>query len=253
MKVLIVEDEKLSRQHLAEMLSQYDPDIQVVGELDSISATIDFLNGQELPDLLFLDIQLADGLSFEIFKHVNTQKPVIFTTAYDQYALKAFEVNSLDYLIKPLSLPKVSQALDKYKNLQAPSTLRFDPKLIQALIEKTQSYQERFLVKIGRKLFYKNAIESGFFYADGKLVFLVEQESNRKYIIDHTLDELSDKLLDPALFFRINRTYIIHIKVIEEIQPHTNQRLLLKLKGVTGHDFIVSREKTPLFKSWLNY
>ena len=253
MKVLIVEDEKLSRERLAEMLLQHDPQIQIMAALDSVSATVDFLKQQEAPDLIFLDIQLADGLSFEIFQHVSTNKPVIFTTAYDQYALKAFEVNSLDYLIKPLSPEKLTLALNKYRDLKGQSSTAIDPGLIQKLIDQSKTYKERFLVKLGRKLFYKKAQEVGFFYADGKVVYLTELQGKGRYIIDHTLDELSENLLDPTLFFRINRTYIVQINAIEEIQPYANQRLLIKLKGISGHDFIVSREKTPLFKSWLNY
>jgi len=253
MRVLIVEDEKLSRERLIDIINQYDPGIEVVGALDSISSTVDFIKKQPSPDLIFMDIQLSDGLSFEIFKQVSTDKPIVFTTAYDQYALKAFEVNSLDYLVKPLSLDKVSHALEKFKKLRGITNMTFDAKLMESFLSKSKNYNGRFLVKIGRKLFYKNTSEISFFYADGKLVYLVGLESRGKYIIDHTLDDLAEGLLDPALFFRINRTYLVQIKAIEEIQPYTNQRLMLKLKGITGHDFIVSREKTPLFKSWLNY
>lgn len=253
MKVLIVEDEKLSRERLGALIHQYDPKIEIVAETDSVEDTVSFLRSQPHPDLVFLDIQLADGLSFEIFKQVSLEKPIIFTTAYDQYALKAFEVNSLDYLIKPISYQKLRMALDKYHQLKGPPNSYFTAELANMLLQKKSSYQERFLVKLGRKLYYKNATEIGYFFADGKIVYLVEKGSGRKYLIDSTLDELTNQHLDPAQFFRINRSYIISIDCVAEIEPYTQQRLLIKLHQSHPHDLVVSRDKTPDFKAWLNY
>ncbi len=253
MKVLIVEDEKLSRERLGELIHQYNPQIEILGETDSIEDTVNFLRSQEHPDLLFFDIQLADGLSFEIFKLISVSKPVIFTTAYDQYALKAFEVNSLDYLIKPISYEKLQQALDKYRQLKGELNSDFTAELTQALLSQKNAYKERFLVKLGRKLFYKMVSEIGYFQAEGKIVYLVENSSGRKYLIDHTLDELSNRLLDPSKYFRINRSFIISIESVAEIEPYSQQRLLVKLNQSHPHDLVVSREKATSFKAWLNY
>ncbi len=253
MEVLIVEDERLSRERLSELILRYDPQIKLVGSLDSVEETVHFLQTHEHPDLLFFDIQLADGLSFEIFQQVTVRKPIIFTTAYDQYALKSFEVNSLDYLIKPINYERLVQALKKYQSLEGPSDNTISPDIAKLVLQSQKIHKERFLVKLGRKLFYKPVAEIGYFYADGKIVYLVEKKSSRKFLIDHTLDELANKHLDPGHFFRINRTFIISIESVMEVQPHSNQRLLVKLNQTHNQDLIVSRERSATFKAWLNY
>ena len=251
MKVLIVEDEKLSRERLSQLIKQYNPDIEIIGETDSIEDTVNFLRLQS-PDLVFLDIQLADGLSFEIFKQVDFRKPVIFTTAYDHYALKAFELNSIDYLVKPLSFEKLCQALDKYQQLKGALNQGISGELATSLLSR-KNFKERFLVRIGRKLTYKNVEDAAYFFAEGKMVYLVEQGSGRKFLIDHTLEELINQLLDPAQFFRINRSFIISIESVAEVQPFTQQRLLVKINQEQAHELVVSRDKSSDFKAWLNY
>lgn len=251
MKVLIVEDEKLSRERLAQQIKQYNAKIEIIGQTDSIEETVSFLR-QTTPDLIFLDIQLADGLSFEIFKQVEFRKPVIFTTAYDHYALKAFELNSIDYLVKPISNQKLHQALDKYHQLRGALNQGISGELAASLL-KQKSFKERFLVRIGRKLTYKNVEDAAYFFAEGKVVYLVERGSGKKFLVDHTLEELISQLLDPSMYFRINRTFIISIQSISEVQPFTQQRLLVKIDQEQLHDLIVSRDKCGEFKAWLNY
>jgi two-component system, LytTR family, response regulator LytT len=254
MNVLIVEDESLARERLAELIQRYDPDIRIVGQLDSIEETVEFFTASRNVDLAFLDIQLSDGLSFEIFNRVQMEQPVIFTTAYDHYALKAFKVNSVDYLLKPIDYRELSQAIEKYKRLQSPErTAPMNRAMIREIFkELNKRYKKRFIVKYGDHIQFKSAEEVAYIFAEGKTVYMVCAGNQRRYVIDHTLDELEQHLVDPEQFFRINRKFIVRIDCIRDVRSYANSRLRLYVDPPCEQDMIVSREKVAEFKLWLN-
>jgi DNA-binding LytR/AlgR family response regulator len=252
MKVLIVEDEKAAVRRLKNLLEEMVPLLEVAGITDTIKTTVSWLRHHNVPDLAFFDIQLADGISFEVFDQIDPGCPVIFTTAYDQYALRAFEVNSIDYLLKPIDREKLDRAIRKYRKLTGtrksgtidPDTL----KEVREMIRKS-GYKERFVVKYGEHLRSIPTGEISFFKSELKASFLITQE-NRKFLVDHSLDQL-ENMIDPARFFRINRKYIIQFDSIQDIIAYSNSRLRLILKTVDDPDMIVSREKVGEFRSWL--
>jgi len=256
MNVLIVEDESLSRQRLIEMLSHCDQDLHILDQTDSIEDTVAFVRSNPPLDIAFFDIRLSDGLSFEIFNQTEINFPVIFTTAYDDYALRAFKVNSIDYLLKPINYEELNKALVKFQRYYINSREKLLPvsqEDISKFIRSFQSnYKKRFIVKFGDHIQFKNAHDIACFFADGKTVYLVTQNSNRKYITDHTLEELEHNLLDPESFFRINRKYIVRIDAIQDVRYHINSRLKLKLNATHEGEIVVSRDKVSDFKAWLN-
>ena len=254
MNVLIVEDELLARERLAELIQRYDSSIRIVGQFDSIEETAEFISAGQKIDLAFLDIQLSDGLSFEIFNRVRLDKPVIFTTAYDHYALKAFKVNSIDYLLKPIDYRELSQAIEKYKRIQSPDVITSMSRetVVEIFKELNNRYKKRFIVKFGDHIQFKSADEVAYIFADGKTVYMVCSGSQRRYVIDHTLDELEQHLIDPERFFRINRKFIVRIDSIRDVRSYPNSRLKLYVDPPCDQDMIVSREKVSEFKLWLN-
>ena len=255
MNVLIVEDEQLAVERLERLIKDYDPSINVLYTVDTVKeAAAVMLSHQDRLDLVFLDIQLADGKSFEIFGKINYSKPVIFTTAYDEYALKAFKLNSIDYLLKPIKYEELDAALNKYKELAntADSKLTIDNDLLKSILLKGQkSYKQRFVVKFGSRIQFKRSNEVAYFYAEDKICYLMSASTAKRYVIDHTLEELDDQLLDPARFFRINRQYIICIDSIKEVKASDN-RLEVLLAVPCEDRLIVSRGRTSDFKNWLN-
>jgi len=254
MNVLIVEDENLAAEKLSQMLKRYDEGIQVLDNLTSIVDTVKWLKENPAPDLIMMDIRIDDGLCFEIFHQVDVTSPVIFTTAYDQYAIKAFQVHSIDYLLKPVHYEKLEQSLDKLKKLQSSfknETPKLDvDQLLQALEEKTPSYKSRFLVKAGTKIRSVKTEQIAYIYTDRKLNLLVTNTGD-KYPLDQSLDELI-QVLDPALFFRANRQLILHIDAVSEIHPYFKGRVKLELTPPLNAEIIISSEKTPTFKAWLD-
>ena len=258
MTVLIIEDEKLAANRLRGLIESVDPTVEIVGMLDSIKSSIAWFGTNQQPDLAFFDIQLADGLSFEIFDQAKVCCPVIFTTAYDEYALRAFKVNSIDYLLKPVDSEELKRAMDKYQNLHSsnnetpayqPATIS-TPVMDKVLQMLTKSYKNRFLVRAGEHIKTISVDQINFFYSMGKATFLNSSE-NKEYDIDYTLEEL-EVLLNPEHFFRINRKFIIAMKSIKDIVSYTNSRLKLRLINSSDDDIIVSREKVTAFKSWLD-
>lgn len=253
MKVLIVEDEILAAERLQSLLKECLPDVVVMDQFDSVEDTVTFFRAGSNVDLLLLDIQLADGKSFEIFDKVSIDAPVIFTTAYDQYAIHAFKFHSIDYLLKPVQKEDLQQALNKLKRLSTPKLL--DPgemQLLRDLLTKsTKSYKERFIIKAGNKLQYKSAAEIAYFFAEGKEAYLVTKKENRKYLIDQTLEEL-DQILSPLNFFRISRKFIVSIDSILEVKGLVSTRLEVKLNQLCEHDLSVSRDRAHDFKCWLD-
>ncbi len=254
MKALIVEDEKSAAKRLLTLLKGIDPGIEVIGIIDTVKATAAWFKKNPAPDLLFLDIQLADGLSFDIFEQTKISCPVIFTTAYDQYALKAFEVYSIDYLLKPIDKEKLLRSLEKYKNIVqgAKDTTSVDLGTLQNALEMMhgRKYKERFIVKYGEhiKSFPVDNIVG--FYSEEKISFF-KNSDGRKYIVDYTIEQI-ESLVNPDLFFRINRKYIINLNAIEDVVVFSNSRLKLKVKQLNDHDLIVAREKVQEFKKWLD-
>ncbi|WP_422080189.1 LytR/AlgR family response regulator transcription factor [Ulvibacterium sp.] len=248
MKVVIVEDEALAAEKLERYLLKYKKDIEVSAKLTSLDAAIPWIKEhQETVDLFFMDVQLTDGLSFEIFSVVPVKKPVIFTTAFDEFAIDAFKVNSIDYLLKPITFTDLSQALKKLESLreQFSHATEFGS-LVQQLGKK--SYKDRFLVRMGNHIHSVPTESIGYFYAEGRDVYL-KRINGKKYLIEYTLESL-EELLDPKQFLRPNRSFIVHINAIEDVVVYANRRLKLTLNPKTENELIVSREKVVQFKQW---
>ncbi len=250
MKVLLIEDEIHAVKRLSALLRELDSSIEVIGNLDSISSSIRWLQEKGSPDLIFLDIHLADGNSFLLFQHVQPPCPIIFATAYDEYAIQAFKVNSIDYLLKPIEKEELERALKKFR-LQSRELPAYEYKIhevIQSFKLGKKEYKQRFLVKIADRLVPVHVEQARYFFAEEKLVFL--QTEDKKYPIDFTLEEL-EELLDPKLFFRLNRKFLSHIHSIDKIFHHVNGKLKLILKPLVADEIFVSREKATEFKAWL--
>lgn len=253
MKVLIVEDEAPAAQLLTSLLARYGG-IEVLDVLPSVERTIAWLQMNQLPDLIFLDIHLADGLSFEIFKQTPVKCPVIFCTAYDQYALDAFQLHSVDYLLKPVQYDKLYKSLEKMKEIRLSFSTSAEPiqmNDIVDMIKKGESaYKSRFMVKSGSKIKTVKTDDIAYFYSHNKLSLLVTR-LGEKFPIDYALDELIT-MLNPQLFFHVNRKLIIHIDAAKEIHPYFKGRLKLVLQPAIDEEVIVSSQKTPAFKDWLD-
>lgn len=252
MHILLLEDEEPAAKRLQKMLKEIEPAAVLPENIVSVASAIQWLQHHPMPDLIISDIQLADGLSFQIFKTIQTLCPVIFTTAYDQYAIDAFKVNSIDYLLKPVKKEALAAAIEKYKNLaqQKQTTLPDINKLIEAMSAGSQSkYKKRFAVKYGEHLKTINIEEVAYFYTEDKINFLVTKEG-RRYTIDFNLDTL-EEMLDPNVFFRINRQYIISVHSIAEMFTYSKSRVLVKLNPPAKHETIVSTERSGDFKLWL--
>ena len=250
MKIVIVEDEKPSAEHLFMLLQRIDSSIEVVQYLDTVKGTIKaFQEGLEA-DLLFLDIHLADGNGFEIFNNIQIETPIIFTTAYDQYAIKAFKQNSIDYLLKPIALKDVQFALEKYKKQAQKSNKNLIENITTAYQQLHKSYKNRFLVKMGQSIDTIQTDEIHHFETQESLTFLVTNKGNR-YAIDYTLEQL-ENLLQPKDFFRINRKIIMRIQSIEKVNTYFNSRLSVVTKFLEGDARIVSRDRVNDFKMWLD-
>lgn len=251
MKVLIAEDEQLAAERLTNLLRDCEPSVEIAEQLDCVQDVVEYFRSGQTVDLLLLDIQLADGKSFEVFDKVTIDKPIIFTTAYDQYAIRAFRHFSIDYLLKPIRKTDLNRALQKYKKLNGQQPEIKLEEVRELLNQKEHVYKERFLIRYGNRLQYKTISEVAYFFADGKMTYLVTKSSNRKYIVDHTLEEL-ESLLNPIDFFRISRKIILHIDMVKEIRAVGNTRMEISINQVADHSFIVSRQRILDFKSWLN-
>jgi DNA-binding LytR/AlgR family response regulator len=258
MKVLIVEDEELAVRKLQKTLQAVTTDAEVVGITDSIRSSVKWLQENPAPDLILMDIELADGQSFEIFDKVEVNTTVIFTTSYDEYALKAFKVNSVDYLLKPVQKEDLEAALEKYHRMkklmqgtaESSGSLNMDS-LVKELQQRLQpkDYRKRFLVKQGQKLVSVEVDEIAYFYSDGRVNFF-KTKDNRKFIVDYTMDEL-EAMLDPDRYFRISRSFYVSIESVDQIHDYFGNRLLLHLQPVVDKESIVSREKVSDFKRWM--
>ena len=259
MKVFIVEDEELAVKKLRKTLESVDNTAEVVGIADSIRSSVNWLQNNPAPDLILMDIELCDGQSFEIFDKVEVKSTVIFTTSYDEYALKAFKVNSVDYLLKPVQKEDLKAALAKLQNLKemyggqpqnGPASLNVES-LVKELQLKLQpkEFRKRFLVKHAQKLVSVDVEEIAYFYSDGRLNFFKTYD-NRKFVVDYTMDEL-EEMLDPGRYFRISRSFYVSINSIDQIHDYFGNRLLIYLKPAVDKEAIVSREKVTDFKLWM--
>ncbi len=251
MKVLIIEDELPAARRIEQLIRQQRSQVEILAVIDSITEAVKWFAQNPAPELILMDIHLADGLSFDIFQSIQIQSMVIFTTAYDQYAIRAFKVNSIDYLLKPIDALELKSALDKYDQMRGQAT-SFDYSMLNGMLDslKNRNYRERFLVKFGNAFTYIQAQEMRFCYAEDSLVF-TRLADGKKYSLDYTLEQL-EQLLNPTQFFRINRKILLHIEAVDKIHPYFNNRLKLELQPSPGFEIVVSRERVQDFKNWID-
>ena len=248
MKAVIIEDEDLAAEKLERYLKKFDSSTEIVTQQISIESAVEwFQNNPDAYDVAFFDIQLTDGLSFEIFHQVKINKPVIFTTAFDEYAIDAFKVNSIDYILKPITFTDVSKAMNKLKSLQNIFGMQEAVEEAEKMIGK-KKLKDRFLVKLGNHIHSIKAEEIALFYAEGRTVYLVTNEK-KKFILDYKLEDLCN-VLDTAAFYRVNRTFIVNINTIQDVIVYSNNRLKITPKVRVEKEIIVSREKVSTFKKW---
>lgn len=250
MRVVIIEDEQLSADHLTFLLHKIDQDTEIVAYFDSVKDSVSAFSGGLKADLIFLDIHLADGNSFEIFSKTTIETPIIFTTAFDQYAIKAFKHNSIDYLLKPVSLTDLQFSFQKFLTQKQIINKNLLESMAVAYQKINKQYKSRFLVKIGSSIDTIKKDDIHHFETEDSLSFLVNLKGNR-YPVDYTLDQL-EELIDPKDFFRINRKIILSIGAIEKVSSYFNGRLAISNKQLEGDARIVSRERVQDFKAWLN-
>ncbi len=252
MKAIIIEDEPHARAELKRLLLQIDDAVEIVAEIESVSAAIAFLKQSSAYDVIFLDIQLSDGLSFDIFNAVKVDKPIIFTTAYNEFAIKAFELNSVDYLLKPIEPENLEKALLKLKRIQPNQAAQsYSGEQLRELLglAKKES-KSRFLIKIGDQFKHISTDEIAYFFAERNTIYLVTK-ANTKYIVDYKLDELEEKL-DSKFFFRITRSFIINIQSITKVHKYFNSRLLIEVTPAVEEQLLVSRIKVDAFLAWMD-
>ncbi len=252
LKVLIYEDESLSAEHLVKLIGQYDPSIELLGIIESVKQGVEWFSNHPHPDLLLMDIQLSDGSCFDLFKQIRLEIPVIFTTAYNEYAIQAFKVNSVDYLLKPIDFQDLKLAFEKFRkqrSIQVPNPEQLYEQLYSRLVKPMQ-YKKRLLIKIGEQLKQVVVDDIAFFQFDEGMCRAVTFGKNRMPV-DFSLDEL-EQMLDPKMFFRINRKFIVNPDSIEKIHTYFNNRLKLQLRPDPETEVLVSRERVSDFKNWLN-
>ncbi|MFC4739713.1 LytR/AlgR family response regulator transcription factor [Flavobacterium ponti] len=250
MNIIIIEDEKPAARLLQRKVEKLGLEINTL--LHSVEESIEWFQNNNHPDLIFLDIQLSDGLSFEIFEQIDIKSAVIFTTAYDEYALRAFKLNSIDYLLKPIDEVDLEIAVNKFKNqVQKNTVSNLDFEMIKKMIlgTETKEYKKRFSVKIGQQLKVISIDEVECFYSENKGTYLHTFE-NRNYLLDTTLEQIEEEL-NPKDFYRVSRKFIVPLKAIKEIQVYSNSRLKVILPSYKEEEVIVSREKVSDFKTWI--
>ena len=248
MKVILLEDETRAAKYLERLIKKVAPNMKVVAVLESVREGVNYLHNNPEPDLIFSDIQLADGLSFEIYNQIAVQCPIIFTTAYDHYAIEAFKTNGIDYLLKPIEEERLKQAIDKAKHFSPALVLEKILSITNA--PSVKAYKSRFMVKVGDKIKSIPVEEILVFYSQEKASF-IHTSDKRTYCIDYALDQM-EPMLDPETYFRINRKYIVSINACSNILAWTNSRLRLKIEGIDDPDIIVARERVQEFKNWLD-
>jgi|SRR5687767_10642696 len=247
MNILIIEDEEAAIRRLHKLLSEIDPQYTVVGELSSIESAVDWFEHNAPPDLVLMDIHLADGSSFGIFEKTTITAPVIFATAYDEYALKAFKVNAIDYLLKPIKQSELEAAIQKASG----KTKKDDSEDLIHRLEEAGFIRrsKRLLVRMGQTIKLIDLDQVAYFYSKDKISFAV-LPGNKRYPLDQSLDQI-EHMIDPLHFFRINRQFIVKMEAIDEMVAYSKSRVKLKLNPHTDEDAIVSKERSPEFKKWL--
>jgi len=251
MKVLVVEDEEPAAARLKKLFKEIEPEADMQDVIVSVKSAVKWFQHHPMPDLILLDIHLADGQSFEIFKQVDITSPVIFITAFDEYAIQAFKVNSIDYLLKPIKKDELEEALKKFHKLHGVKTksLTDFKKLIETLKDPKPEFKKRFIIRYGDHIKTIDTNTIAYFFTEEKINFL-RTDDNKTFPLDFNLDKL-ETLLDPAVFFRINRQFIISIHSIEQMFAFSKSRVKIKLKPPTNEDTIVSTERAAAFKEWL--
>ncbi|EOZ96950.1 Two-component system response regulator [Indibacter alkaliphilus LW1] len=255
MRTAIIEDEPLALSRLEKIIRQYRPDWDVLYKGQSIKELNSILEEKDAIDLLLCDIHLADGLSFKALKGKSLNFPVIFITAYDEYALRSFDHNCIDYILKPIDEERLLRSFEKVESFGKNTVNeQFTPDFFEKIIREyqTKTYKKRFLSKIGKRIRFVPAEDVSYFLSEGGVTYLVERESNKKYLVDYSLQELEEFLLDPNKFYRINRSTIIHLDALNEMKPYINGRLLLSMNVVSDTKIIVARERVQDFKIWIN-
>lgn len=253
MNIIIIEDEALAAERLEKLIHQVDTSIQILAVLGSVEEAIEWLSAHPAPDLGFFDIELSDGTCFDIADTLVIDFPVIFTTSYDQYAIDAFSVKSIDYLLKPVRMERLSKAIEKYRSWQCPVQLEITElrTLIRTeLNQGSATFKNRWLVKNGTLIQAVATDQIAYFYSEQKMTLLVTREGKR-FPLDHSLDKVMS-LLDPTLFFRLNRKYIVHIESPSKMHPYFKGRLKVELSPPMQDDIVVSSDRTPEFKAWLD-
>ena len=253
MKALIIEDEPHARTELKRLLTKVAPDVEVVAETDSVAETVLFLQSGKEFDLVFADIQLSDGLSFDIFRKIEVTQPVIFTTAYNEFAIKAFELNSIDYLLKPIEEKQLQRALDKLRKMKGSmeaTSLTLTAEKLKELLSSKREYKSRFVIKTGDQFRYITTSDIAYFMADEGMVYAVDKQGTR-LLVDYKMEEL-ELLLNPSEFFRINRGCTIHIQSVQKVHKYFNSRLSIDLQPKTAEPVLVSRLKVDDFLTWMD-
>lgn len=251
MRILIIEDEHFAAKRMSSLISENLPDAKIIQILDSVEDSVAWLENNVQPNLIFMDIQLADGLSFQIFQKTKVSCPVIFTTAYDEYALDAFKVNSIDYLLKPIDLEAFKRAIQKYEQYYQHNLEGINWKNVTSEIFSSKAkHKQRFLIKTGQAYSYLDVSDIKLIFSEDGMTFALKS-NQQKVIIDKTLDQV-ESLLDPMVHFRINRKYLVPIASIKKIHPYFNSRLKLELDLTYEDELVVSREKVGGFKEWVD-
>ena len=252
MNILIVEDEAFSARHLKAMVMEIDPTFRILEITDSVRKTVDWLKNNPSPDLMLMDIELTDGKSFDVFEQIEVKCPVIFVTAYDEYAIKAFRVNSIDYLLKPVKQEELERSMDKLRSLKQQFSKEAPGLNIQSLLhefQKQTSYKVRFLIKQADRMLPIEAFDIAYFQTKDKQNY-IHTFDDKEYVTDLTLDEI-EKTLDPKKFFRANRQFLVNAKAVEKIHFWFSSKLKVDLRPKANEEVVVSREKAMAFRTWL--
>jgi DNA-binding LytR/AlgR family response regulator len=251
MQILIVEDEEQALNRLQKIITEVVPDAILIGNTASVEETLNWFEHNLMPDLIFMDIQLADGNSFQLFSKIKISCPVIFTTAYENYALQAFKVNSVDYLLKPIDESDVKRAIDKLKLLQSSGTSVVDyAEILKTIQPPSKKYKDRFIIKLGDTIKSLCVADIAYFYTENKSNFVCTSEGKR-FPVDFNLDQI-EQMLNPKNFFRINRQFIIGHHAIEEMKAHTRSRIIVKLTPPSKLDTVVAIDRAQDFRNWLS-
>lgn len=257
MKILIIEDEPFAQKELVRLLEMAGSKFEVLAMIDTVEEAVGWFKNNPAPELIFLDIQLADGNSFEIFRQVELHSPIIFTTAYDEYAVRAFQLNSIDYLLKPIKLSDLMHAINKYESLKTQyqnkpeEVVNITRSQLESLFSLGhKEYKSRFVARVGEQIKHIPVQEISYFYAENNVVFLMTRD-NHRFIIDYSIEEINT-LLEPKDFFRLNRSFVAHINAIGKVYKYLGSRLKIELLPETEKEVLISRAKVAEFMKWMD-